>query len=305
MKIAIFGDIILDKYIIGSTSRISPEAPVPIVKKTNDYATLGGAANVAYNISKLGKDVTLYGAIGDDESGSNVLTLCDELNISTQFFKSASIPTTTKTRVISRNQQMLRIDNEQILEDKGKLNIINIDKLNSYTIIGISDYAKGYIDGEIMNIIAQAKHHQCKIIVDPKGRNWEKYKGAFLIKPNINEVEDALNITIKNNDEDVAKAAIELLKRFDIEHILVTRSEKGMTLVNNEGITHFAAKKVDVYDVSGAGDTSLAVLINCLADSSDLDTAIKHAIIASTYVVTKPMTYAISKQELDDLVKVQ
>jgi rfaE bifunctional protein kinase chain/domain len=305
MRIAIFGDIILDKYIVGTTSRISPEAPVPIVRKTKEYVTLGGAANVAYNISKLEKSIELYGAIGEDLAGLDVISLCKSENIKTQLYKTSIIPTTTKTRVISRNQQMLRIDDEKIMGEVDTAQLINMENMNSYGIIGISDYAKGYISSNLMKAIKQGKQTDCKIIIDPKGKEWEKYNGAFLIKPNISEVEDVLNITLGNNNEEVAKAADEIFEKFTFENILITRGEGGMTLKNKDGVKHYPTQKAEVFDVSGAGDTSLAVLICRLSEGVDLDVAIKHAIKASTYVVTKPMTYAISKQELDELVKVQ
>jgi rfaE bifunctional protein kinase chain/domain len=303
MNIGVFGDIILDVYITGSTSRISPEAPVPIIRKEREFATLGGAANVASNLKKLQNNITLYGAVGNDDRGREVEKLCSDLGIDTRINISSHIPTTTKSRIISRNQQMLRIDDELFLKSSVEvIKDINFDTIASFDIIAISDYAKGYISEAILEKILHHKNPNTKVIIDPKGKDWEKYNGAFLVKPNLSELEIILNTSITNTDAQVEETGKEVLNEFHIENLLITRGSKGMTLINEDGCHHFPTKAVDVYDVSGAGDTSLAVLIDCLAKDISLHQSIKIANIASSYVVTKPMTYAISREELDQLL---
>ncbi len=301
-KITIVGDIILDKYIVGSTSRISPEAPVPIIKIETEKYTLGGAANVAHNVSNLGIDTIMLGALGEDREANIVKTLSEEKNLETHFFSTNKILTTTKTRIISRNQQMLRLDSESVFNHDPKSIEYFKNKFSENNLIIVSDYAKGFCSEDFMNLLFLSKQKEVKVLIDPKGINWKKYNGAFLVKPNLSELEEVSGKSIKNNNEEVASHGMKVFNKYNFENLVVTRGNKGMTLINEKGVLHFETKNVDVYDVSGAGDTAMAVLATMILKGKTIEEAIKIANMASSYVVTKPMTYAIDYNELENLL---
>ncbi len=301
-NIAVVGDLILDKYIMGNTSRISPEAPVPIVEVQTEKFTLGGAANVAHNLTNLGCNVDLYGAIGEDKEGNILRELCLEKNIVANYYQSEEIPTTTKTRIISRNQQMMRIDKEAIFHHSPKSLAYYKKHFLDSTLIVVSDYGKGFCSDDFLELLFANKNQGCKIMIDPKGKNWEKYNGAFLVKPNITELEEILGISIKNTDEDLAKCGRLVYEKFNFEHLIITRGSKGMTHIGKSHVKHYATKSVEVYDVSGAGDTAMAVMALAISMGMTIEEATVQANLASSYVVTKPLTYAISKMEFDHLL---
>jgi rfaE bifunctional protein kinase chain/domain len=301
MAIALIGDIILDHYITGSTSRISPEAPVPIVQTNEEKFTLGGVANLANNLVGLENKVTLFGAVGQDVEADILTNLCTTKEIDHFLFKSYEICTTKKTRIISRNQQMLRIDKEDFFKHNvGSLSFL--DNIQKYEIIAISDYNKGFCSKPMFEKLFQNISSSTRVLIDPKGLDWQKYNGAFLVKPNLAELGDILGRPIKNNDEDVELYGKQIFDQFDFQHLVITRGHKGMTLINKQETKHFSASEVAVYDVSGAGDTALAVIVHALAHNYALDQCIKLANLASSYVVSKPMTYAISKMEFEELI---
>ena len=300
-SILVAGDIILDRYITGSTHRISPEAPVPVVKIEEEFFTLGGAANVANNLINLTNEIRLTGAIGKDNNAANLVKILDEKKISHHLFADDKIPTTTKTRIVSRNQQMIRLDREDTFISNEKSLAFFKNNFNQSFII-ISDYAKGFCDDSFFKLLYDEKPQETKVFIDPKGNNWSKYNGAFLIKPNLSELEEVYGTAIKNIEEDISKAGKEVFEKYEIQNLLITRGKKGMTLINKDSVTHFPTKNVDVYDVSGAGDTAMAVLVFMMSENHTLDESIKAANLASSYVVTKPMTYAINKTELDNLL---
>jgi D-beta-D-heptose 7-phosphate kinase/D-beta-D-heptose 1-phosphate adenosyltransferase len=201
---------------------------------------------------------------------------------------------------------MLRIDHEKMLNSATETaQALQNKVLSSFDIIAISDYAKGYISMEILYKIFSHKSEHCKVIIDPKGKDWIKYKNAFLVKPNISELGDVLHTSIENKDQVIKEAGQEIINQYNFSNLLVTRGSKGMTLINKNEAIHFPTKKVDVFDVSGAGDTSLAALIDSISKGSSLHKSIEIANIASSYVVTKSMTYALSRAELDILISQQ
>jgi rfaE bifunctional protein kinase chain/domain len=307
MHILVIGDIILDKYIQGDTSRISPEAPVPIVKIQKEWSTLGGAANVAHNLSTLDEKVALIGAIGSDDNGSVVTKLLADKKIENKCIVTQIFQTTAKTRVVSRNQQMLRVDREDdfVHDENTRSSLANsINQMDTGLAI-ISDYAKGFCSPTILADIFKSLHAKnVKILVDPKGQDWSKYNGAFLIKPNLTELEEICNTKISDDDASVAKYGKEVHSRYQIENLLVTRGKKGMTLITATEVLHFPTRSVEVYDVSGAGDTAMAVIGYELHQGNTLNQAIIKANLASSYVVTKAATYAINKEEYDKLSSV-
>ena len=290
----------LDQYVSGSTDRLSPEAPVPVVKIDSQFSVLGGAANVANNLAALGANVSLLGVVGRDDNARIVNELLEAKGIANQLL-DADIFTTVKTRVISRNQQMVRVDREEVFSDEDAF-VNHLSGVLSFfqgSAIIVSDYAKGVCSpGAMKVILTWATNNDVKVLIDPKGTDWSKYEGAFLIKPNVKELEELFNTSIENTNSEIAQFGKEIRSRYNIEHVLITRSEEGMTHIHDE-ILHVKSRKVDIYDLSGAGDTVIAVLVFLIQQGEDISIAIDKANQAGSYVITKPNTYAISNTELN------
>lgn len=300
--ILVIGDVMLDQYLSGSTDRLSPEAPVPVVKIDSQFSVLGGAANVANNLAALGANVSLLGVVGRDDNARIVNELLDAKGIANQLL-DVDIYTTVKTRVISRNQQMVRVDREEIFADEDAF-VDHLSGVLSFfqgSAIIVSDYAKGVCSPAAMKVILTwGANNGVKVLIDPKGTDWSKYEGAFLIKPNVKELEELFNTSIENTNSEIAQFGMEIKSRYNIEHVLITRSEEGMTHIHDE-ILHVKSRKVDIYDLSGAGDTVIAVLVYLIQQGEDISIAINKANQAGSYVITKPNTYAISNTELNSL----
>ena len=292
----------LDQYVSGSTDRLSPEAPVPVVKIDSQFSVLGGAANVANNLATLGANVSLLGVVGRDDNARIVNELLEAKGIANQLL-DADIFTTVKTRVISRNQQMVRVDREEVFSDEDAF-VNHLSGVLSFfqgSAIIVSDYAKGVCSqGAMKVILTWATNNDVKVLIDPKGTDWSKYEGAFLIKPNVKELEELFNTSIENTNSEIAQFGKEIRSRYNIENVLITRSEEGMTYIHDE-ILHVKSRKVDIYDLSGAGDTVIAVLVFLIQQGEDISIAINKANQAGSYVITKPNTYAISNTELNSL----
>ena len=292
----------LDQYVSGSTDRLSPEAPVPVVKIDSQFSVLGGAANVANNLAALGANVSLLGVVGRDDNARIANELLEAKGIANQLL-DADIFTTVKTRVISRNQQMVRVDREEVFSDEDAF-VNHLSGVLSFfqgSAIIVSDYAKGVCSpGAMKVILTWATNNDVKVLIDPKGTDWSKYEGAFLIKPNVKELEELFNTSIENTNSEIAQFGKEIRSRYNIEHVLITRSEEGMTHIHDE-ILHVKSRKVDIYDLSGAGDTVIAVLVFLIQQGEDISIAINKANQAGSYVITKPNTYAISNTELNSL----
>lgn len=301
----VYGDVMLDKYFTGKVSRISPEAPVPVVKIDSEYMSLGGTANVANNLSKLGNSPILIGFLGKDKNADDFKTLCNKEGIKFESLVSDS-PTITKIRVIGGHQQITRLD----FEDSMKVsqdNLLNLktklDKLidKNVGVFIISDYLKGSCTVETCDlIIKKCNKHSVPVIVDPKGSDWGKYAGVFMVTPNLKELEQVVGVEIKNNTEQIKKYALPLLDKYNIKYLLVTRSEKGMTLISKKSIIDFPTEAQEVYDVSGAGDTVIATLSLGISLGTTIEYAVKMANIAAGIVVSKFGTTPIYK---DDLLK--
>ena len=300
--ILVIGDVMLDQYLSGSTDRLSPEAPVPVVKIDSEFSVLGGAANVANNLAALGANVSLLGVVGRDDNARIVNELLEAKGIANQML-DADIYTTVKTRVISRNQQMVRVDREELFSDEDAF-VDHLSGVLSFfqgSAIIVSDYAKGVCSPLAMRtILTWGANNDVKVLIDPKGTDWSKYEGAFLIKPNVKELEELFNTSIENTNDEIAQFGNEIKQRYNIEHVLVTRSEEGMTHIHDETL-HVKSRKVDIYDLSGAGDTVIAVLVFLIQQGEDISIAINKANQAGSYVITKPNTYAISNLELNSL----
>lgn len=304
VKVLVVGDIMLDQYLWGRVERISPEAPVPVVKVEKTSLAVGGAANVAANVAGLGAEVFLAGVVGDDEEGRQVKRNITEAGICADYvLKIKSSPTIIKTRVVAHSQHVVRIDREYPLvlnkKEENKLLSLITTLIDKSDVLLISDYSKGLLSEKFLKeTIAAAKLKKLPVVVDPKGRNFSKYKGAAILTPNKKEALDAAGIT--DNTEDSLKiAGQKLLKEADLEALLITRGDEGMTLFDNRNKTFdFKASARHVYDVTGAGDTVTAVLGVALGAKADLRTASEAANIAAGYVVEEVGTTVITRKKL-------
>jgi len=307
VSILVVGDLMLDKYYFGTVNRISPEAPVPVVKVNREIYTLGGAGNVANNIVKLGAKVYLIGAVGKDANQNIIRKLLSENRIN-YYLLERDLPTITKTRVIGNNQQIVRIDFEEIklLEQKELKRIQQyiLSIINKVDCLVISDYGKGMISFELSQfVITQAKEKNLPVIVDPKDNDWSKYKGATIITPNLKEFSDLLKVEIKNDDKEIETYGQEVRRKYNLPYLLVTRSEKGMSLIAENKVYHIRSKAKEVYDVSGAGDTVVATLATAISARINILDAIKIANTAAGIVVGKIGTTPITLNELKNALK--
>ncbi|MFZ6817116.1 D-glycero-beta-D-manno-heptose-7-phosphate kinase [Undibacterium sp. Ji22W] len=296
-RILVAGDVMLDRYWFGEVNRISPEAPVPIVRVERREERLGGAANVARNAVALGIETSLLGVIGEDEAGRNVEALLSEVGIRSYLNHDPSISTIIKLRVIGRQQQLIRIDfeekpTEQILQDKlSRFNSL----ITEHDVIVLSDYAKGSLVN-IAPMIEHAKQLGKYVLVDPKGSDYSIYRGASLLTPNKSELRQVIGSW--KDEADLTKKAQALRKELDIAALLLTRSEEGMTLFTDENILHVPAMAREVFDVSGAGDTVIATVAAMLAEGKNLHDAVLIANQAGGIVVGKLGTATVTREEL-------
>ena len=302
-KILVVGDAMLDKYYFGEVTRISPEAPVPINHVTKVKETLGGAANVAHNLSLLGCRTSLITQIGKENHGDVFLEKLNLCGVDGSKILRADKPTTTKIRIISGHQQMLRLDFEDTAEISGqdaKNFLANVlDCLKNFDAIIISDYGKGICTEEVCRkIISKCRRLKKIVTVDPKGDDWSKYRGANFITPNLKELNAVLPKKISNVDDAVEKSARRVIDEFDLSGLVVTRSASGLSLVEDEKVSHIRAHAQEVFDVSGAGDTVIAVFTMALAGGLDSALAAQIANVAAGVVVAKVGTYAVNHEEL-------
>ena len=303
-RILVVGDVMLDKYFYGEVTRISPEAPVPITHVMSSKETLGGAANVAHNLALLGCATDIAGFVGEDYHCQSLLDKFAERGISYKGLVHTDRPTTTKLRIIGGHQQMMRLDFEESEpvagDDAAKLHdYVRKALANGLDAIIISDYGKGCCTPETCQQIIAAAHEQgVPVVIDPKGNDWDKYAGADYITPNLKEINEILPERIKNDDAAVEKAAHYAMEKYQLKNIIVTRSENGMTLVTKDSITHIPTKAQEVYDVSGAGDTVIAVFTAGIAGGIAPADSARMANLAASVVVAKLGTYAVSKEEL-------
>lgn len=302
-KILVVGDVMLDKYYFGEVTRISPEAPVPIAHVTEIKETLGGAANVVHNLALLGCQTSIIGQIGRDNHGEIFLGKLKNLGVDYSGVIETSKPTTTKTRVISGHQQMIRLD----FEDTSELDGAATDELlknfsaqvpNVDGVI-VSDYGKGVCTKKICReIIGACRAHKKFVVVDPKGDNWQKYFDASFITPNLKELNAVLPKKISNVDAQIEEAAHKVIDEFNLRGLIVTRSAEGLSLIDGEKISHIKARAQEVFDVSGAGDTVIAVFALALAGGIASAAAAYLANVAAGVVVAKVGTYAVNREEL-------
>lgn len=297
VRLLVVGDVMLDRYWFGEVSRISPEAPVPVVKVERIEERLGGAANVARNALALGARTALLSVVGDDEAGRSLSRLLAESEIDAGLHVDRDIDTTVKLRVIGRQQQLLRIDFETLPSHEvlqAKLSEF-VSRVAACDVVILSDYGKGGL-AHISEMIRLARAAGKPVLVDPKGDEWDKYAGATVITPNRSELREVVGRW--TSEADLAARVQKLRGELGLEALLVTRSEEGMTLFAADEQHHQPAQAREVFDVSGAGDTVIATLAVMLAAGAGWAEAIRTANVAAGIVVGKLGTAVVSHEEL-------
>ena len=296
-RLLVVGDVMLDRYWFGDTHRISPEAPVPVVQVSKIEERLGGAANVARNVAALGAQTTILGVIGDDEAGRRVSELLQSSGVDSRLEADGKVPTIVKLRVIARQQQLIRLDFEEAPSEAAIAHKLErYEKLiGDADVVVLSDYGKGAL-GQVALMIEQAKAQKKMILVDPKGDDFTKYQGATVLTPNRSELRQVVGQW--TSEEDLSKRAQELRKSLNLNALLLTRSEEGMSLFTEAGVSHVKAQAREVFDVSGAGDTVIGTLAVALAAGWSLEKAMALANRAGGIVVGKLGTATVTSEEL-------
>jgi D-beta-D-heptose 7-phosphate kinase/D-beta-D-heptose 1-phosphate adenosyltransferase len=310
----VVGDLMLDRYVWGDVSRISPEAPVPVVRVTHQTTNAGGAANVALNLTGLGLMVTVAGFVGADQARDELLALLAQANANITPIITTQRPTTVKTRILGGHQQMLRLDVEEMREaaaaDVESLLAALLPMMTSQTVAAIilSDYAKGALTPHVcQNIIRAARARHIPVLVDPKGHDYAKYHGATLLSPNRTELAMATAVSPQDADALIQRGQ-QLRAALELECLTFTRSEQGITLIAADTIQHDPARAREVFDVSGAGDTVIATLAAGMAAGLSRMDSVRLANIAAGIVVGKvgtvPITHAELLRELHPLIRI-
>lgn len=297
LKVACVGDLMLDRYIYGEVSRISPEAPIPVLKTRRRIAMPGGVGNVARNVAALGGVARLGAVAGHDAAGDELAGLIDaEDGVENAIERRGDVDTIVKTRFVAGGQQLLRLD-----EEAAPLLATESDAFTGASVYLLSDYAKGVVsDAMIGQALSAAQKSGAPVIVDPKGRDFARYGAVDLIKPNASELAGATGLPVET-DAEVETALTALLEATTARAVVVTRAGKGMSLMRrDEAARHFPGRAREVFDVSGAGDTGLAALGLALGAGVSLETAVEFAILASGVVVGKAGTAVVSPAELID-----
>ena len=297
-RLLVIGDVMLDRYWHGAASRISPEAPVPVVQVGTQEDRPGGAGNVALNIAALGSAATLIGVVGRDDNAQDLESRLTAAGVYCEFLKSEDKPTITKLRVISQHQQLIRLDFEEKFDEQdiADLQSLATSLLPNAQALVLSDYAKGALQ-DVPALIKLARVQNIPIIVDPKGSDFEKYRGSTLITPNLNEFESVVGPCA--SEEELVSKGLKLMSDLELQAMLITRGEHGMTLLRPDlEELHLPARAREVFDVTGAGDTVISVLASSLAAGDNLAEATAIANLAAGLVVGKLGTAAISGPEL-------
>lgn len=308
VAVSCVGDVMLDRYVYGEVERISPEAPIPVLRVARQAVTVGGAGNVARNLAALGVRTSLFGAVGEDDAGREVATvLAGEGAVTAVLAKQPGRPTTVKTRFIAGSQQLLRADEEQSgglseeIRDEIAAAARDVLADGGFSAQVLSDYGKGVLAGEVVAAVIEAAHAAgLPVIVDPKGTDFARYRGADLLTPNRKELHEATRMPV-DDDEAIVAAARDLVGRCGVRAVLVTRGRDGMTLVVDEGDpVHLPALAREVFDVSGAGDTVVATVAAGLGAGMSLADAAQLANVAAGIVVGKVGTAVVRRDELAD-----
>ncbi len=296
-RVLVVGDVMLDRYWYGAVDRISPEAPVPVVRITREEERNGGAANVAYNLVTLGAQSSLLTVVGDDEASHKLEALVANTGIETYFGRDAQLKTTVKLRVIGRQQQLLRLDFENTpkTEVLASQTATFVDLLPSHNAVLFSDYGKGGL-AHVSDMIERARAAGKPILIDPKGTDYSRYKNASVITPNRAELQQVIGAW--QDESELQLKVQQLRERLGLEAVLLTRSEEGMTLFDAEGQVNVSAQAREVFDVTGAGDTVIATMAAMVAAGMSMREALPWANRAGGLVVGKFGTATVSYEEL-------
>ena len=301
-NVLVLGDVMLDRYWFGATHRISPEAPVPVVRVQQNEERAGGAANVAMNIASLNVPVQLLGLIGQDETGSALTSLLQQQGIHCNFVQLNTHPTITKLRILSRHQQLLRLDFEENFHHVQSDALLQklTHSVKDYGALVLSDYGKGTLN-DVQQMIQIARNAGVPVLIDPKGTDFQRYQGATLLTPNMSEFEAVVGPC--QSEEEIIEKGLQLISTINLTALLITRSEKGMTLLRpNQPAFHLPTEAKEVFDVTGAGDTVISVLATALADGRSLEEACYLANVAAGIVVGKLGTSTVSIVELENAI---
>ncbi|MEJ2718626.1 MAG: D-glycero-beta-D-manno-heptose-7-phosphate kinase, partial [Deltaproteobacteria bacterium] len=303
--ILVAGDVMVDEYVIGEVERISPESPVPVLVVRDRLRRLGGAGNVVKNLVSLGGGVALFAAVGRDSAGEWFKKHCEEMAVESFWLKEhRSRPTTIKTRIVARNQQIVRVDEERLGDISSELERSVIEDLHSVVpqvkAVVISDYGKGFLTRALLEaLIGLAKASKLPVLVDPKGRDYTRYRGATYITPNRREVSLASGIEVIDK-ESLIRAGRVVLDQAEAEAVIVTRGKEGSTLLTRTGVKDFPVKPVEIIDVTGAGDTVIAALAMCVANGFSIENAISVANLAASLVVSRFGAASVTLPEMLD-----
>ncbi len=309
-SILVAGDVMVDEYVLGEVERISPESPVPVLVARERLRRLGGAGNVLRNLVSMGATVALFATIGSDDAGKWFKNHCYEIGVDTFWLKTdRSRPTTIKTRVVARNQQIVRIDEENTGIISAEMEQKVIDELKSVLpqvkAVVLSDYGKGFLTPNILqSLLAQAKEENIPVLVDPKGMDFTRYNGATYITPNIREASLASGIAISDKVS-MELAGQTLLSQTNAEGIVLTRGRDGSSLITRNNIEHFTVKPVEIVDVTGAGDTVISTLALAVASGLSIQEAIQLANLAASLVVARFGAATVSLDEMIDSLKLE
>ena len=296
-RVLVVGDVMLDRYWYGAVDRISPEAPVPVVRVTREEERAGGAANVAYNAVSLGAQASLLTVVGDDDASHHLEALVAKTGIVTFFGRDAELKTTVKLRVIGRQQQFIRLDFENTPKNEvlaGQTATFK-DILPQHNAVLFSDYGKGGL-AHVIDMIASARALGRPILIDPKGNDYSRYQNATVITPNRAEMQQVIGEW--RDEEDLRTKAHNLREKLNLQAVLLTRSEEGMTLFDAQGEQHVSAQAREVFDVTGAGDTVIATMATMVGAGLSLREAMPLANRAGGVVVGKFGTATVSYEEL-------
>ncbi len=299
LRVLVYGDIMLDRYCYGQVSRISPEAPVPVVSVGQTEARLGGAANVAFNVSRLGANSLLLGALGDDEEGKIMLSLLAEQDIHYPCSPFPDYTTVTKLRILSQNQQLLRLDFEKYLSavERSMLTTAYKESCRDIDVVILSDYNKGALLDNVPALIRAAKEQDIPVWVDPKASDLSRYTGATVLTPNFKEFSTVVGCCV--NQADMIEKARQVIQQHDLEALLITQGSEGLTLIEKaQEAVYFPASGYEVYDVTGAGDTVMAVMSASVAAGVSMADAAELANRAAGMVVSKLGVSAVSALDL-------
>lgn len=290
-KLLVIGDLMIDHYIIGGATRLSPEAPVPIVNVKKETYTLGGAGNVVQNLVALGADVTVAGVVGDDAAATQVIEILTSEGVETHtIIKDNTRPTTVKTRIMAGSHQLVRVDREVTDAVSDAIEDELIGKLSAYIkqadMVLLSDYNKGLFSPSLtQRVIIEANKQDKKVMIDPKGLNYQKYKGAFIIKPNRKELAEAAKAEKINSVETLQQASKVIFEQTGTDYIVVTLSEEGMVILTEQSHQLLPVKATEVFDVTGAGDTVLATMAYFIAAGLTVEEACELANHAAAIVI--------------------